>query len=1003
MASLTLKALGEFAVTHDGRSLPLLPTKKARALVAYLVMHRAADVSREQLLEVFWRDFDPQRGRDNLNATLWSIRRMFRNAALNPDDVIRTDRTLIRWHDAVDFDVDRLLQLSEKMDSAAAEEALSLYRGDFLEGDFDDWAVAERERISLAYETLLSRATKSFGSVSAAEQLIGRNPYDETAYATLIESQLKAGQTLAAAILVERCRRALEEVGTAPSDGFEARFGGLRRPRDDTQSELRIPFVARDRELRVLAERFQQCSAGEGSITLVYGDAGIGKSTLLAHTSRIASEHRLQLIEIVCNGSERDNLEKCVRALAAATRPFTIVIDDAQNLAADALLLFLNVLETAVERHCFVVATRPEALAGLRLRLERYAPLELTLGPLSRVDVEGALRQAAGSDLSEVSAKLFERTGGHPLYIVRLLEALVESGALKYRRRTWNVTDKFDESLPLPGSVRAFIEARLLARGPVAGSVAGALAVEPLATAADLGAVLSLEEEALLDALDDLLALGLVRQPQVGPQFEFSHDLIREVSAALLNAGRAVRMHRLFAELLLRSHEREAPARIASHLLAAGDVLGAGRAFIRVARSTLESGAILDCTAACDEAIRALGGLEASAEADDELAILHRMRSDARFAMGETTAALEDADRAVRLERGSRSSVSLGRALITRARCNEWTYAWDLAAHDLEEAAKIGRGLSDAALLATALVELSAVARVRNEEDSALALGAEAYDLAFAAADWPRAQRAAGELLLACCAWWKVENASRLAATSLELAQRCGQSEMARHLDLIAVLSYVRERHADAKRDLARAAPIANRASPPALFFSQLMSTIVALVEARWNDALDIVARMETHGDWKALPAQSRTLAAIRIEALLSRDSPGDAEAAERTLALAGAGGHTIFPWNICFEVTRARVAARLGSSDSEPLLRSALDAVEERAHEIPFDADRAYAQIELACRAAYNEKLGTRAALQAAHYRGLRRAAAAEGRSSIPVPVFATSRIGEPIGKGIV
>ncbi|MGA9945445.1 MAG: hypothetical protein WBP75_10445, partial [Candidatus Cybelea sp.] len=143
--------------------------------------------------------------------------------------------------------------------------------------------------------------------------------------------------------------------------------------------------------------------------------------------------------------------------------------------------------------------------------------------------------------------------------------------------------------------------------------------------------------------------------------------------------------------------------------------------------------------------------------------------------------------------------------------------------------------------------------------------------------------------------------------------------------------------------------------------------------------------------------------AALRIEALLSRNSPGDAEAAERALAFAGDGERTIFPWNICFEVTRARVAVRLGRSDSDALLRTALDAVEERAHEIPFDADRAYAQSELACRAAGNGKLGTRAALQAAYYRGLRRAAAAEGRSNISVPIFATSRIGEPIGKGIV
>ena len=992
----TLKTLGEFALTHDGRSMPLPPTKKARALVAYLVMHRATDVSREQLLEVFWRDFDPQRGRDNLNATLWSVRRMFRNAGLNPDEVVRADRTIVRWHAPVEFDVDRLLELAEKPDRSAAEEALSLYRGDFLEGDFDDWSVAERERISLVYETLLSRATRTFGSVTAAEQLIGRNPYDEAAYATLIESQLEAGQTLAAAILVERCRRALEEVGTKPSDQFEERFGTLRRPRDDTQSELRIPFVARDSELRFLEERFRECAAGAGSVTLIHGDAGIGKSTLLAHASRIALEHCSQVIDIGCSGNERELFGKIGEEIGSASRPLIVVVDDAQNLAADALVLFVNLLDKAVAGHCFIVATRPEALASLRLHLERCAPFELALGPLSRVDVDGALRQAAGSDLSEVSAKLFERTGGHPLYIVRLLEALVENGALAQRRRVWNVTDKFDESLPLPGSVRAFIEARLLARGNLAAMVAGALAIEPLATAVDLGSVLSLEEEALLDALDDLLALGLIRQPQVGPQFEFSHDLIREVSAAQLNAGRAVRIHRLFAELLLLVQERDAPERIARHLLAAGDVLGAGRAFARVAGNAFESGAFLDCIAACDRAIGALQRLERSGNRDDVLATLCRTRSDANFAIGEANAALWDADQAVALERGANSTTGLGRSLVARARCNEWADQWDLAATDLEEAASLARDSQNSSLLAISLTKLSAVARVRGHKESALAFGREAYELAAAAGDWPRARGAVGELLLTCCAWWDINNASHLAATSLELMQRCNEAEQASHYDSVAVLSYVEERYVDARRALAKASQMENRASPPAIFFNQLMSSMVALSEARWSEALEIAGRMDALGDGRHLPAQHCTLAALRVEAFLSRDAPGDPENAEKALASAGDGERTVFPWNVCFEITRARVGARLGRSDSKIQLRNALDAAEERAHEIPFDADRAYAQIEFACRAAGNEALERRAAVQHAHYAGLRRAATREGRSTISMPIFVNSRNNE-------
>ena len=339
------------------------------------------------------------------------------------------------------------------------------------------------------------------------------------------------------------------------------------------------------------------------------------------------------------------------------------------------------------------MAIRPEALESIRRCLEACTPYEVRLDSLSRDDVDLALRQATGADLTEVSAKLFERTRGHPLYVARLLEALVESGALERRHRSWKVTEKFNESLPLPGSVRVFIEGRLLSRGKVAAVVAGALAIEPLATAADLGSVLALDDEALLDALDDLLALELIRQPQFGPQFEFSHDLIREVAGARLNAGRAVRIHKRFAELLRETHERNAAERIAAHLLAAGEPLEAARAFAVVAESAFEDGALRDCIAACDRAVNALQRLQRSAERDGLLATLYRTKSYAHFALGETRPAQEAAGRSVDLERRGNSPATLVPSLIARARCNAWIGQYDLAVNDLEEAAGLARSI----------------------------------------------------------------------------------------------------------------------------------------------------------------------------------------------------------------------------------------------------------------------------------------------------------------------
>ena len=176
------------------------------------------------------------------------------------------------------------------------------------------------------------------------------------------------------------------------------------------------------------------------------------------------------------------------------------------------------------------------------------------------------------------------------------------------------------------------------------------------------------------------------------------------------------------------------------------------------------------------------------------------------------------------------------------------------------------------------------------------------------------------------------------------------------------------------------------------------MGAIVALVEARWADALTLTARMEAIGDCATLPCpkpHAGSCAGSRRSCCAT--IPAMPRARRRLLQLAGGGGPTLFPWSVPFEVTRARVAARLGWKNAEFLLRDALDAAEEQAHEAPFDADRAYGQIELACRAAGNEDLGARAALQGAHYRKLRRSAGREGTLVISTSLFANSRISPP------
>jgi len=63
MAQSRLRALGRFTLELEQVPAPSIATQKARALLACLVVHYGADVSRERLIEVFWPDADPDRAR----------------------------------------------------------------------------------------------------------------------------------------------------------------------------------------------------------------------------------------------------------------------------------------------------------------------------------------------------------------------------------------------------------------------------------------------------------------------------------------------------------------------------------------------------------------------------------------------------------------------------------------------------------------------------------------------------------------------------------------------------------------------------------------------------------------------------------------------------------------------------------------------------------------------------------------------------------------------------
>jgi predicted ATPase/DNA-binding SARP family transcriptional activator len=282
MHSSNLVTLGGFAFSVNGISASIPATRKARALMAFLIMNREAQSARERLLEIFWPDVDPDSARHSLNTALHSIRRCLRMAGVDADAFLVATKSIVRWTadtaaDAVEFE-----EIATKDDPIDRRDALELYRGDFLEGDYDDWAVGERERLAALYESVLAKAVRTSRDSDAARRLLVRNPYAEDAYAVLIEAELGAGRHTSATALVERCRKAMSEVDEIPSPAFEERFGHIgRRSLDVPPSNLprqTTSFVGRgveSSEVRALLTKSR--------LVTIVGVGGVGKTRVALH------------------------------------------------------------------------------------------------------------------------------------------------------------------------------------------------------------------------------------------------------------------------------------------------------------------------------------------------------------------------------------------------------------------------------------------------------------------------------------------------------------------------------------------------------------------------------------------------------------------------------------------------------------------------------------------------------------------------------------------------
>jgi DNA-binding SARP family transcriptional activator len=290
MSRLNIHLFGKFSVECDTQVVSVFNASKVQELFSYLLLYRNRPHSRETLAGVLWSNSTTEKSRKYLRQAIWLLQTAFE--AQNDWDA--SGITLQVEHDWVHIDtshamwldvaiLEEAFRLIEGMasDALTAEQAVSvqlaveLYRGDLLEGWYQDWCLYERELLQNKYLIILDKLLcycvihQEFDAGQCYGALILR--YDrarERTHQLLMRLHYLAGDRTGALRQYERCASALrEELGVEPDKHTVALYedirGGQAKSAVDemltVDAATSLPEVlSRLKRLQVMLARMQQ-------------------------------------------------------------------------------------------------------------------------------------------------------------------------------------------------------------------------------------------------------------------------------------------------------------------------------------------------------------------------------------------------------------------------------------------------------------------------------------------------------------------------------------------------------------------------------------------------------------------------------------------------------------------------------------------------------------------------------------------------------------------------
>ena len=548
LGRLCLSDANERVVANGGKHLILL---------AYLSRSSPRPIRREVLATLLWGEKDETRARQSLRQALLRLKRELGDCLRVSTDVVAVDSVEL---DSAAFEAD--------IEAGRLKEAIERWRGDFLleqedvgSEDYRTWVEAERaglrRRLFWALARLVDEATH-------------RRSYQEALhYATL-----------------------WSEWAPFDDQAQSRRLAMLQlcdRKPDMPQATVRQPsLVGRGPQLAAL-EALWSRTEEEGSVVVIEGEQGIGKTSLGREFLRRRGKQSTTLVvETVGRASDVEPLSSASRLLAGLRYANGLAGASDRALAAlssvvptlrerfprlpteskyDLAAALHEVLaaiceETPVlilfdDAHAADVATQ-QLLRDLMQRVPARALLAVTaergwfdafgrgsdtsnvrvikLQPLNRDETAELVSSMISLDAAareQLARELAIETDGNPFYIAALVSSYADTGRLcADRNGTWRLKDDVRNADRLPAQVREVVRGRTAQLSRDACALLDVVAVLPEPVhAATLERVASRLDIDFKVALPELLAAGIIEIPNGVEAYRCSKRLFRTAVA----------------------------------------------------------------------------------------------------------------------------------------------------------------------------------------------------------------------------------------------------------------------------------------------------------------------------------------------------------------------------------------------------------------------------------------------------------------------------------------